>query len=306
MPCFNPLKAWRGRVASSNGRFPPVFNINDGYADRPLQLPCGQCVGCRLEHSRQWAVRMAHEASLNAANSFITLTYNDANLPPNKSLKFEDFQKFMKRLRQYNARKLGGKPFKFYHCGEYGEKLSRPHYHALLFGFDFPDRRHHSTNARGDHLFTSKILTEVWGKGHCLIGDLTFHSAAYCARYCTKKITGYAADFHYCRVDDNGNWYWIDPEYATMSNGLAKQWIETFTADVYPDDFVVMNGKKCRPPRYYDKYFDEHFPREMRSIRNKRIVNSKKHEENNTPERLKVRETVTRAKMSQFSRNYEV
>lgn len=148
-----------------------------------LRLPCGQCVGCRLERSRQWALRCVHEASLHDSNLFVTLTYDDEHLPEFNSLYYPDFQKFMKRLRK----KFSRENIRFYMCGEYGETTLRPHYHVILFNFDLPDRRLYRRSHSGDHLFTSEILTKIWGKGFCPFGNVTFQSAAYTARYIMKK-----------------------------------------------------------------------------------------------------------------------
>ncbi|MEO5355656.1 MAG: hypothetical protein H7835_21005, partial [Magnetococcus sp. XQGC-1] len=104
----------------------------------------GQCVGCRLERSRQWAIRVMHEASQHEHNCFITLTYNDDNLPANGSLNYRHFQNFMKRLRKYYVEFT----VRFYMCGEYGENFARPHYHACIFAIMFMLRcLMHNTNS---------------------------------------------------------------------------------------------------------------------------------------------------------------
>lgn len=82
MPCFRPLKGYKSRVRNRDtGKRSIVFNPREGFHDLPVTLPCGQCIGCRLERSRQWAIRCAHEASLYEENCFITLTYRDEDLP---------------------------------------------------------------------------------------------------------------------------------------------------------------------------------------------------------------------------------
>ena len=133
MPCYTPLKGWRSQERTESGKRAITFRLREGYADMPVDVPCGQCIGCRLERSRQWAVRCMHEASLYENNCFITLTYNEDHIPSDGSLKKDHFQKFMKRLR-----KKFGAGIRFFHCGEYGAELSRPHYHAILFNFDPP------------------------------------------------------------------------------------------------------------------------------------------------------------------------
>ena len=133
MVCFSPLQAFKLEGWHQYG-LPPVFKRPAG-PHRELQLPCGQCVGCRLERSRQWVVRCIHEASLYENNCFLTLTYSDDCLPNGNDLIYRHFQLFMKRLR-----KRFGSNIRFYMCGEYGDLFGRPHYHACLFNFDAPDK----------------------------------------------------------------------------------------------------------------------------------------------------------------------
>ena len=265
MACFTPLEAWRYFDASSQS-FKLTFKR--GKAELPgcqrILLPCGQCMGCRIERSRQWAIRCVHEAQLHKENCFITLTYSPEFLPEDGTLVKKHFQDFMKRLRKRFCKysdepllppgtpfrhDLGNRclnPIRFFACGEYGKKLSRPHYHAILFGFDFPDKELFCVR-NGERLYISKALQELWPYGISSIGSVSFESCAYVARYCTKKITGKKAKEHY------GDRL---PEFTLMSRrpGIAAQWIEEFSDDVYPHDFVVTSkGKKVRTPRYYDK-----------------------------------------------------
>ena len=306
MPCYQPLKGYRARHAGINGRRAITFNPKDGYVDLPVKLPCGQCIGCRLERSRQWAIRCSHEASLYKDNCFITLTYDDANIPPTGSLDISHFQKFMKRLR-----KKFGSNIRYYHCGEYGEKFRRPHYHACLFNFDFPDRilfKEKKTGKTIQKYYISAILQELWPFGFSLIGDVSFESAAYVARYILKKVTGEGAKNHYYSVDtETGEIYDLQPEYTTMSRrpGIGARWLEKYRSDVYPDDFVVIKGKKMKPPKYYDKKQEIEYPSDYAKIRGQRVRNAGKHAEDNKPERLKVRETVQRAKLKILKREME-
>lgn len=130
-------------------------------------------------------MRCVHEAQLHEENSFLTLTYDDEHLPENGSLHKPDLQKFFKRLRFHT-----GKEIRYYACGEYGEKTLRAHYHVCLFGHNFSNDRQPFRRI-GEHiLYTSKTLTDIWGLGNTSIGDLTFESAAYTARYVMKKQTG--------------------------------------------------------------------------------------------------------------------
>jgi hypothetical protein len=229
--------------------------------DGSLELPCGQCIGCRLERSRQWAMRCLHESSLYEDNSFITLTYDESNLPAGGSLNYPDFQRFMKRLRKNSKR-----PVRFYMGGEYGESTLRPHFHACLFGFDFSDKVYFRKSASGEKIYTSKFLESLWPFGLSSIGNVTFQSAAYIARYCVQKVTGDAADLHYsCPefVDEDGvirNS--VVPEFNHMSlkPGIGAKWLEKYQTDVFPRDYVVINGVKTKPPKYYDVLFERESP----------------------------------------------
>lgn len=297
MPCFHPLTAYRTETGDV------VFvERKAGGSVRTLQLPCGRCIGCRLERSRQWAVRCMHEAKLYDENCFITLTYDEQHAPHDLSLRYTDFQKFMKRLR----RRFFSRKIRFYMCGEYGENFGRPHYHACLFNLDFPDKLYFK-KAGDSILYTSKILDECWTHGFSLIGSLSFESAAYVARYCTKKVTGPAAENHYKVIDKTtGEIYDRTPEFGHMSlkPGIGGPWLDRFMSDVYPRGEVIVNNRKAKPPRYYDKMFmrkdsDDSYAR-MMHMREQRAV-ARGNE--NSQERLAVREQVTAARLKTLSRN---
>jgi hypothetical protein len=298
MPCYRPLKAYRLAGETKLSFAPKPY---DFIVER-LSLPCGRCIGCRLERSRQWAVRCVHEASLYDNNCFITLTYSPEYLPADGSLDVRHFQRFMKRLR-----KKYGKNIRFYHCGEYGEKYRRPHYHACLFNFDFSDKKFWKITKSGDRLYTSKSLEQLWPFGFCTIGDVTFDSAAYVARYIMKKVNGHEAENHYTEIDmETGEVIHLKPEYTTMSRrpGVGKLWLDKYKSDVYPHDYLIMNGKKMKPPKYYDYVHEMELPIEMQQIKEKR----KKLAENNvdnTPERLRIREQVKLAQIKKLVRNVD-
>ncbi len=299
MVCYYPLKGYRSRTLTKNGKRSIVFNRNHGFTDLPVKVPCGQCTGCRLERSRQWAIRCTHEASLHENNCFITLTYDDEHLPYNGSLDVTHFQKFMKRLRK----KYAPKTIRFYHCGEYGSQFGRPHYHACLFGHDFEDK-YLWKESNGVPLYRSSQLENLWTFGHSSVGTVTFESAAYVARYIMKKVTGDDAQDHYQHLDENGEFHDRLPEYTTMSRrpGIGKDWFEKFSKDVYPEDFIVLNNKKMRPPKYYDGLYEVKEPNEYQSIKRRRKLATSEHSENNTPERLRVREKVQEAKLKTLKR----
>lgn len=300
MTCFHPLKGWRAKTRNTSGKRSIVFTRQAGFADMPVSVPCGQCVGCRLDRSRQWAIRCSHEASLYDDNCFITLTFNDDHLPPDRSLDVKTFQKFMKRLR-----KRFGANIRFYHCGEYGEKYGRPHYHACLFNFDFPDKKLWKV-VNGNKLYTSQILSELWPFGYSTIGSVTFESAAYVARYIMKKVNGDLAENHYRFIDnETGEIFNRKPEYTTMSRrpGIGGAWFDKFKTDVYPHDYVVINQKKVRPPRYYDGLYEADHPDRFSRVLSARKAKAKLYLDNNTPERLYVREQVQIVRLERLYRN---
>ncbi len=241
------------------------------------------------------------EAAMHERNCFLTLTYDQANLPPDGSLNVNHWQNFAKR-----ARKRLGK-FRFFHCGEYGDLNGRPHYHAAIFGQDFSfDREFWKNTKTGDPLWTSPTLSKLWPEGLHAIGDLTFDSAAYVARYVMKKVNGSQAEYHYLtHVDyDTGECHYRKPEYATMSRnkGIGETWIKKYMSDVYPSDELVVNGKITRPPKFYDQQFEKADPKGYRKLKAQRIKIGSKHPENNTYDRLEVRETVQIARIRELTR----
>lgn len=259
MPCYHPIIGYRAQEKNKNGKRPIVFKLREGFCDMPVIIPCGQCVGCRLEKSRQWATRCVHEASLYSKNCFLTLTFNDDNLPKDRSVRIEHMQRFLHDLRQ----KFPNDKIRYFLCGEYGDEFQRPHYHVILFNFDFSDKVFWKRSAEFP-LYTSSILSRLWPYGYSVIGDVSFESAAYVARYVMKKINGDKADEHY-----NGR----EPEFCSMSlrPGIGHDWIEKFFTDVYPHDYVVIrNGLKVLPPRYYDKYCEEYYPELFAEIKRNR------------------------------------
>ena len=321
MPCFRPLHAYRGPPGET-GRPSIVFKRSSSVRGEKLDLPCGSCVGCRLERSRQWAVRCVHEASLYDENTYITLTYNEKNLPKNLSLDVSHFQKFLKRLRK----KFTGRKIRFFHCGEYGEKKQRPHYHALLFNIEFKDKKFFKM-FNGNRLYKSDILTAAWSLGFATIGDLTFESAAYVARYCMKKITNKET-----RVDRRGktwpsaaeHYHGRKPEYTTMSRGgrgvgmggIGKGWYEKNSSDVFPNDSVVVRGREMRPPKFYDRQLEKTDPDLLEKLKKVRIKKGTKMTwrswkgnkflgSDNDLDRLIVKEAVKIAQMGLYKREIE-
>jgi hypothetical protein len=311
MPCFSPMQAIKLGVKANGKLAIHIYktrfkNWSAVHKDVDLLLPCGVCVGCRLERSRQWAVRCVHEASLYERNCFVTLTFNDKSLLEREapmSLDIRDFQLFMKRLRFEF-----GNGIRFFHCGEYGDRFRRPHYHACIFNFDFPDKFFWK-ESNGCRLYTSEILSRLWPFGFSSIGDVTFESAAYVARYIMKKEYGKRADEHYLIVDeDTGEGYFRKPEYTSMSRrpGIGSKWFDKFYKDCYPNDYVVMLGRgKCRPPRYYDSKFELLHEDVYLDLKQARVEAAEVYSLDQSPERLIVKGKVASAKLALFGRNVE-
>lgn len=211
-----------------------------------FQLPCGRCISCRLEYARQWAVRCVHEASMHEKNSFITLTYDDKHLTSDK-LQYKHFQDFMKRLRARNPQSQVG----MFVTGEYGEIRKRPHWHAIIFNWRPEDLEHKYTNERGDKLFSSKELSELWPFGISEVGSVTFESAGYCARYAAKKLVhGKDQDHEYQPISKKSS-----------KHAIGKKWLEKHWPDVFNYGHLIMHdGTKAGVPRYYEKWLKAHEP----------------------------------------------
>lgn len=305
MTCFHPIPAYRSSETNpATGKRGLVFN-----SKHPLRLaegksfavPCGRCIGCRLDRSRDWAVRCMHEAQLyNDNNCFLTLTYEEAQLPDDYSLDVRVHQLFMKRLREAVPHKI-----RFFACGEYGSEEGahpfQPHYHYLIFNYRPSDLKLHSKK-KDITLYTSSTIQKLWTYGFSTVGNLTYQTAAYCARYVVKKIGGEQAAEHYLRVHPvTGDLCQVKPEFSKQSNrpGIGDGWFETFKSDIYPSDFCVVNGKRHAVPKYYVKKLAEE---ERTAVKRRRKIQSNKQRADATPARLRTRELVQLDRAKQLKR----
>lgn len=301
MPCYSPLRGVL--VSAPEGR---RLSFSRSERGKAVSIPCGRCIGCRLERARQWAVRIMHESKMHAENSFITLTYSPENVPKDGSLNVRDPQLFLKRLRE----RIAPARIKFFLAGEYGERLGRPHYHAIIFGYGFPDKVFWKKD-REFTLYTSPMLSAAWGLGFASVGAVSFDSACYVANYATKKIVGSkeVVDAHY-----QGR----KPEFLLMSRkpGIGASWYSKFAGDVFPRDEVVVKGVSARPPRYYSERVRVADPALYERLVAKREAFSSQLEEmvlssgdvvhvapSANARRLAVREVVAKAKLSLKRRN---
>ena len=289
MPCYHPNPAWIGsngniKVGKKGDIAPP--------GQSSFRLPCNNCIGCRIDRSQMWATRCMHESSLHLENSFITLTYNETHLPQDGSLDKTHFQTFIRELRRQHATKT----IRYYHCGEYGPGLKRPHYHALLFGHDFTDKTLFNS-VEGINTYSSESLERIWGKGFCTTGEVTQESAGYVARYCMKKINGARAADHY---------QGLAPEYSTMSRrpGIASAWYQKYKSDIFPSDNVIITGgKSVKTPRYYDQQLEREDPDAHLALKQSRKSAQENAWQDQTRKRLATREICKTVQLQQLQRD---
>lgn len=253
-----------------------------------------------MTKARDWETRLYHEGQMHDLSSFVTLTFSDEHLPPDLSVSVRDLQLFMKRVR-----KKFGFGVRFFACGEYGDENWRPHYHVILFGIDFSDRTPWRKTSSGHVVYRSVELEALWPFGHAEVGSVTPQSCGYVARYCIKKVNGERADSHYRRIHPlTGEELRLRPEFIVMSRrpGIGGAWFDRHSRDVFPSDFVVVDGSKRQIPRFYDKKLDD---LASAQIKGKRVRNAAKHADNNTVERREVREEVTLRRVAQLKRELD-
>lgn len=298
--------AWRSKDVNPTGKRSLVFVEAKGLDNSQIEVPCGGCIGCRIDRSRQWTIRLMHESKLHELKCFLTLTYDDLHLPRDGSLNKAHPSEFLKRLRRRHKYHNPDAKLRYFLCGEYGDTTFRPHYHIILFGCDFADKRPHSKGSNGDQLYVSKLLDEVWRYGNCYIGAVTAESCGYVARYIMKKVNGDLAEDHYRRVDPlTGECFDLEPEYNSMSlkPGIGLDFYEKFKSDFYPRDTAVMKGKEFPVPKYYDRQLDKSDPRLLAELKEARTERALKRQSDNTPSRLKVRQEVLKSKISTLKRS---
>lgn len=239
---------------------------SDGH---PLTLPCGKCIGCRNDLTKDWAVRCAHEAQMHTYNCVLTLTFDENNINAQKTLVKSDIQDFIKSLRHFINRNkdlrknypyLSQKKISYLYCGEYGSKFERPHYHIIIFGFDFPDKVKLKESDSGDTLFTSKYLEKIWTHGHSTIGAMSMASAMYCASYVTKFVPLNEREEIYCgRLPEFG--------HASKKPALGLTWFQKYHNDLLAHDAAIIQGQKYRIPRYYKKKLQEFYPEKFTELK---------------------------------------
>jgi len=286
MPCYSPLRAFQhpdGRIQVVKSA--AVFNFS---------LPCGRCIGCRLKYSQMWAIRCVHEASLHDLNCCVTLTYREEDLPRNGSLVYRDVQLFMKRFRKF----IAPNKVRFFCGGEYGSKTARPHYHMMIFNYDFPDKVVYKERQGVAVNWTSAIANRLWKLGDVVVGVADFNSAAYIARYVCDKVYGDLAADHYRFVDfSTGECADLTPEFAHMSNrpGIGAAWLRKYWKDVVQDLQCVHQGKKVSIPRTYVKYVSQ--LADVEDVQRELKRRMQKLWRDNTPQRLRDKARVAAARL---------
>lgn len=266
-----------------------VFRKADGFQDRRVSVPCGQCIGCRLDYRHSWAVRCVHEAALHADNCFITLTYDEDHVPDGGTLVKADFQKFMKRLR-----KEVGK-VRYFMCGEYGDRSARPHYHALLFGVDFRDKRVWSRRG-GNKVFRSETLERLWNAGMSEIGSVSYQSAGYVAQYAVKKLKTKNKEVYDAYYGGR------IAEYAAMSRrpGIGAEWFQRYKDELLEHGSVIVDGRESKVPRFYVERMRVEDPARVAALgraKAKMIAY-----EDTSDVRLDVKRRVLESRLDQFSK----
>lgn len=219
-------------------------------------VPCGKCPPCIKTHSKGWVFRLQQESKDHQTELFLNLTYDEKHVPKNKyginTLRKKDLQLFWKRLRKRLHDHYGDKyKFKYYACGEYGTQTNRPHYHAVIFGL--PKLM----------CVDPQEITDIWGKGHIVLGSVTGGSIAYVTQYVHKKaIKGFENVYEQLIKTNKHGWRikGCEPEFSAMSKKLGLNYITPAMIKYHRENLAAYctldGGIKTSMPRYYrDKIF---------------------------------------------------
>lgn len=295
MSCYAPLPAYKHGGVVRVGRPPSLLGVKD-----EMWLPCGKCIGCKLDRARAWSIRIMHEAQLHDEKYFITFDYDPAapSSPENTgnwSLQYAHWQQFMRRLRK--ALGHGRNPVRFFVSGEYGRLRGRPHWHACMFGLRLDDRQRMANGK-----YHSGSLESCWSHGRCDIGEVTSNSAAYCAGYTLNKAYGRDS---YDLVDrETGEVIERRPPFVRMSlkPGIGAEWYKRFGSDLFPHDFAVQDGRRYKVPRYYVRKLEAENPQLAEEVAHGRYLKSLEiPSEEKTDERLQVKAEYYEARSRFYS-----
>lgn len=306
MACSFPIQAWP--PARPGG--PVVFREQASYKGAvPFLVPCGQCMRCRLARVLDWRTRLVCEAAMHERSSFLTLTYSDEHLPFDYGLNPRHVQLFLKRLRKQLE-----VPIRFFAAGEYGSKTFRPHYHLLVFGEDFAADRYVWRRTPSGHMsYRSPLLEKCWPLGSSEIGTVTPQSAGYVCGYVLKKRRDAG---HYQRVHPfTGELCDVMPEFIRCSNrpGIGSAWFAAYQADAFPSDFLVVDGRKVPVPAYFKRRLGAsglpwNTVKDRSTVPDAFWITAGRKEaalgraDDNTPERLAVKEELASRKHDFFSK----
>lgn len=297
MACYHPLSGFVYGVNPETGK-KNIKIVPFGTPSVPgierIEVPCGRCIGCRLEYSRQWANRCMLEAKYHEKACFVTLTYNSSHVPralypdlatgecmPALSLCKRDVQLFFKRLRKA----FPDNPIRYFGCGEYGPSTFRPHYHLIIFGVNFADDRiAYRKSKTGNNMYTSPTLDKVWAfpprdcegshtaikptnAGISTIQDVNWDTCCYTARYITKKLNGPEGEFY--------ETFNIEKPFSVMSRrpGIGRPYYD-YNGDLYSHAYIHLptldGGLKFSPPKYFDRLLEEDDPEQYAELKETR------------------------------------
>ncbi len=271
MSCYSPLRAIVSKRDPVDGK--KFVKILGGDSGGNTAIPCGKCQGCKLDKAHDTANRCMLEAKQWKHNYFLTLTYDNDSLPYTSTgyptLVPNDVSKFMKDLRMYYSHHFQHDNIRFYACGEYGDKTYRPHYHLIVFNLPVDDLTYLKQNFNGHQLFTSQTLENIWKKGFVVIGNVTYESAGYTARYTMKKQTEKRDSSFF---EENG----IAKEFVRMSRmpGIGRKYYDDNKEQIYKEDgFLITTDKGSRfvrPPKYFDRLYEEENPTRLDLLKERR------------------------------------
>lgn len=285
-------------------------------------IPCGNCIGCRLEYSREWANRGYLEAKCYKNNYFVTITYNEENIKTNEeiidrdgitytndgewkgTLVPKDLTDFIKRLRRIMEREYNQKSgIRYMACGEYGEQNERPHYHIIFFNLNLPTDSFYNPKIINEEIYyQNKIIEKAWKKGISNISEASWNNIAYTARYITKKLKGKGAEEYYATKGQ-------EKEFLRVSRmpGIGKPYYDKYKKEIYQNDEIIIKNKEgvisCKPPHYFDDLYEKEQPERMKKIKRKREKEQRNREkikdEKTSKTRIQQLEVEERTKIMQ-------
>jgi len=274
MTCINPRLAYK----QTNGQYTLKAISEHAPIDGSFLVPCGSCMPCLIAKTRDTATRMVDESYLHDESCFLTLTYNDENIPKGHTLVLRHMQLFVKRLRKL----LHPQKIRIVYVGEYGEETNRPHYHACLFGHRFEDQKHFKKTPQGHILYTSETLAKLWPHGHCSIGDFNVTTAEYCAKYIIKAQASKGTKTTFLD-DETGEIIELAQPFikASRNPGIGAGFYEKYKDQIYNEGASIINGKARPIPKYYDRKLRAEDPQRYEQIKQARFKKAMDRAESN-------------------------